>query len=428
MNLITALQSSAHSCRFRFPNDIASMQTYGEARGGYEKRPFPFMGLRRFIIDFLGTPITQQMIDDAENCCPDYDKDMWQYILDRHNGFLPIKISGVKEGFLANPCTVLWTIDCVDERCAMLPVMIDKLIVSYVWFESTICQKIKSLRCLIEGYCELAGLPRTMSSFLAGGSTQVGDERLSDVVNALIFMFFSQSVDHSPSEYLNKYYETSISGCRARTSDHNSIIAFDSEYDCLETLLERHKHEWFSILSDSKDYIKFFDEVIPAFRQQIADREMAMSIGLDCDQHCSILTYALKSLSQTFGVERNSLGFKNLIAPIVIAQLEDLSFDEIQIDIAELIEQKWSPINFFWHISDHYIQEKLSRSSNGFVHKVCHVSFKDGTKRDICKQVKQNPSKKTKKGLQKVLDPHVYYDHGQVDFDSFVDVQKRLCS
>ena len=109
MNIILSLQNVAHASRLRCPPDVAKIQLYGEARGGYINKPFPFMGMRRFVVDYLSQPITKEMIDDAQRIAsPDFDRKMWDHILEEHCGYLPIQIIGLPEGEIGHPGEVFF--------------------------------------------------------------------------------------------------------------------------------------------------------------------------------------------------------------------------------------------------------------------------------------------------------------------------------
>ena len=304
--------------------------------------------------------------------------------------------------------------------------MIDKLVNSHVWFESTICQRLKDLRDTIESHCQVAGISAKYATYLAGGTTQLGDDYLTSVVNSLIFMYFPQGLDSNSAKYLNSHYHTNYNATTTRITDHNSIIMWDDESAALDHLLEIHSHEWFSILCDTHSYGEFLDEVLPLQVETIVNRSNPMSIAIDSADYERAFKYAISSLERLFGVSYNHKGFKRFDAPIILCQIEDLTAKQIKEEVGELIENKWSPLSFFWHISDHYIQENLSRSTNGFISKVCHVQHKSGLSRDVCKSPIEDPDKKTRKGRQEVREPYVYFNCGHFSHESILEVRKRL--
>ena len=102
-NIILNTDSYKSSHYLQCPPKSEYVSSYIEARGGeYDKTLF--FGLQAFIKAYLLTPFTQEDVDEAEDIMTahgvPFNKEGWQYILERYNGFLPIEISALPEGML----------------------------------------------------------------------------------------------------------------------------------------------------------------------------------------------------------------------------------------------------------------------------------------------------------------------------------------
>ena len=88
-----------------YPKGTEKIYSYLESRVGAEFNKTIFYGLQYLIKKYLeGRIVTQEKIDEADNLIanhigPDiFNRDGWQYILDEHDGYLPIEIKAVAEG------------------------------------------------------------------------------------------------------------------------------------------------------------------------------------------------------------------------------------------------------------------------------------------------------------------------------------------
>src|ERR1700741_4939392 len=85
----------------QYPPDAEIVYSYLEARGGsYEETVF--FGLQYYLKKYLeGQVVTHQMITDANELSKEhfgadlFNKEGWLYILDKHNGRLPLEIKAV---------------------------------------------------------------------------------------------------------------------------------------------------------------------------------------------------------------------------------------------------------------------------------------------------------------------------------------------
>ncbi len=120
-NIILMSDSYKYSHSRQYPPQMTYMHHYIESRGGrygYTQ----FFGLQ-YYLKIPCQPITQAMIDEAEQIMRlhglPFDRENWQYILQQHQGYLPLKIRAVPEGSLVNNHNVLLTVENTDPRCVV---------------------------------------------------------------------------------------------------------------------------------------------------------------------------------------------------------------------------------------------------------------------------------------------------------------------
>ena len=135
-NLLFDSDSYKASHLLQYPPDTRYISSYIEPRGGLYAQTV-FFGLQAYLLEYLSQPITQQQIDEADvlltaHGVPFY-RAGWQYILDQHQGYLPIQIDAVPEGMRV-PCqnAVVQVIN-TDPACYWLTSFLETALLRAVW-------------------------------------------------------------------------------------------------------------------------------------------------------------------------------------------------------------------------------------------------------------------------------------------------------
>jgi nicotinamide phosphoribosyltransferase len=123
-NIITDTDSYKLSHYNQYPKNTTKIVSYFESRGGKHSKVC-FFGLQYIIKKYLlGVQISREKIDDAEWISKNhfgmnglFNKEGWEYILNKHSGKLPIKIKAVPEGTVVDIKNVLFTIENTDTEC-----------------------------------------------------------------------------------------------------------------------------------------------------------------------------------------------------------------------------------------------------------------------------------------------------------------------
>ena len=122
-NIILNTDSYKVSMLKQYPAGTTNVYSYIESRGGRYDRTVMF-GLQAFIKEYLLEAITQADIDIADEILTThgepFPRAMWQHILDKHNGYLPVVIRSVPEGTVVPVSNVLATIENTDPECFAL--------------------------------------------------------------------------------------------------------------------------------------------------------------------------------------------------------------------------------------------------------------------------------------------------------------------
>ncbi len=104
--------------------------------------------------------ITKEKIDEAEGFLTQvfgrtdvFDRSKFDYILEKHNGRLPVRIKAVPEGTAVPVNNVLMTIENTDPECFWLSNFLETLLMQ-VWYPCTVATVSREVRKIVEEYFE----------------------------------------------------------------------------------------------------------------------------------------------------------------------------------------------------------------------------------------------------------------------------------
>ena len=168
-NLIFLTDSYKVSHHKQYPKGTEHVYSYFESRGGKFNEAC-FCGLQYLIKKYLcGKVVTQEMIDEATKLYEKhfgtnqnvFNREGWQYILDTHDGYLPIQIKAVPEGTILPVKNCCMTVENTDPKCFWLVNFVETLLVQ-VWYPMTVAtnsREQKKIRVVLNFYCFIIIFP-----------------------------------------------------------------------------------------------------------------------------------------------------------------------------------------------------------------------------------------------------------------------------
>lgn len=118
--------------------------SYFESRKGAEFPVTVFYGLQYILKEYLeGKVVTKEKIDAAEKIIDQhlgkgvFNRKGWEYILEKYDGKLPVRIKAVAEGTPVDIDNALITIENTDDNVPWLTNYLETIIMN-VWYPSTI--------------------------------------------------------------------------------------------------------------------------------------------------------------------------------------------------------------------------------------------------------------------------------------------------
>ncbi len=226
-NIILMSDSYKYSMPGQYQPGTEYVYSYIEARGGTRGwKSTLFAGIQPFLKEYLSKPITQEDIYEAEAIVtahgePFY-REGWQYILEKHGGFLPLRIKAAPEGLVIPNKSVLVTVENTDPKCWWLTTFMETAILRAVWYMSTVATNSYESKKIILEFLERTGDPSLIDfklhDFGARGVSSEESAQLGGMAHLINFM----GTDTITSLVgARKYYGADIAGFSIPASEHS---------------------------------------------------------------------------------------------------------------------------------------------------------------------------------------------------------------
>lgn len=247
INPILNVDSYKSSHFLQYPEGIEYIYSYIESRGGKWDKTL-FFGLQAFMKEYLSQPVTKMDVDRAERFMKahgePFNREGWDLLISRYNGYLPIKIEAVKEGTMVPVGNALVSVINTDPDFAWIVSYVETALLRAVWYPTTVATQSKMIKNLILRYLEETGDPaginfklhdfgaRGVSSFesaVIGGMAHLVNFMGTDTISGII----------GAQEYYNMGEE--MVGFSIPASEHSTmtILGRDGEVTQMKRMLDQ---------------------------------------------------------------------------------------------------------------------------------------------------------------------------------------------
>lgn len=309
----------------QYPDGTEQVYSYIESRGG-EYDELVFFGLQAFIKEYLEGPIiTRAMINEAEDFFAAYgepfNKEGWEYILNRHNGCLPIRIDAVKEGTIVPVKNILVSVTNTDPKCFWLTSYVETALLRAIWYPTTVTTvswRIKQLikNALMETADNLNGLPFKLHDFGARGVSSLESAAIGGMAHLASGFMGSDTI--SGVLAANRYYGVSVglSAYSIPAAEHSTttILGREGEKKQFARMIEKFakKDALFAVVSDSYDIMEACKTWGTTFKQTLIDSGATLVVRPDSGDPVVVSVAVLHELDKWFGSTINTKGYKVL--------------------------------------------------------------------------------------------------------------------
>lgn len=151
-NFILLTDGYKHSHPPAYPPEMREAYSYFEAREGSKGHPETvFFGLQYILKQhFAGHVLSHTAVSEAyESLTPYFGETkvfsplLWDDLVDKHRGYLPLEIKALPEGTRVKRGNVLMTVRTTDPRFAWLGGHAETLL-THVWYPSSVCTRSRA--------------------------------------------------------------------------------------------------------------------------------------------------------------------------------------------------------------------------------------------------------------------------------------------
>jgi len=407
-NLILASDVYKSSDWMLYPPNTEKVYSYLEAKAHGRLLEVVFFGLQYYLKEYLaGNVITKEKIDEAERIFNKsfqndnlFNRQNWEYIVEKHDGKLPIEIKALPEGTVVNRGNVLLTIENTDPQCYWLVNFLESLLLK-LWYTSTVASHIRNIKMSLLNYFNRTGTDQSLIDFKLHDfglrdCSSIESAQLSGCAHLLSF----KSTSNTPALiFAEKYYDYDEPGYSIPVADHNAIISWGLEREnaAFENALHKFPNGFLSLAGDSYNPDNVLKNSLRQLKDKIVKRDGILLIRPYQDNPPGLLTY-LEALARNFGFEVNDRSRKFAKGNVQIIQ--EISNEMILDQILTILERnRWTLNNVIFTTGDY---QDFTRETCKFTFKSSAI-FTDGQNKPVYKRPHRASAKSSRGGKLKVI-------------------------
>jgi nicotinamide phosphoribosyltransferase len=407
-NILLNTDSYKVSMFKQYPVGTTGVYSYIESRGGrYDSTVF--FGIQAFIKEYLLEPIKQADIDIAEEILTahgePFNRAGWQYILDKHDGYLPVVIRAVPEGTVVPVRNVLATIENTDPECYWLTTYLETAILRAIWYPTTVATQSKTIKNVIKDYLERTGDPTLIDFKLHDfGARGVSSLESAAIGGAAHLINFMGTDTISGVLYAREFYNAGVAGFSIPAMEHSTVTSWGrkDEVEAYRNMLTQYGKpgQPVAFVSDSYDIFnaasKLWGEEL---KQQVIDSGAVVVIRPDSGDPLAINQQLIEILGEKFGYTKNSKGFK-VLNNVRLIQGDGVNELTIRSILGGFMAMGWSADNIAFGMGGALLQA-IDRDTQKFAMK-CSSAQINGEWVDVQKDPITDSGKKSKAGRVKL--------------------------
>ncbi len=405
-NPILNIDSYKASHYLQYPPQTEYVSSYIESRGGKYAEGV-FFGLQIFLKQYLSKPITAQDIDEAETVLTQhglpFSRANWEYILNAHDGYLPLKIQAVPEGYVIPTQNVLCQVTNTDPNCGWLTSYVETAILRAVWYPMTVATISWHCRRVIDKYMRLTadtldGMDFKLHDFGARGVSSYESAAIGGLGHLVNFL----GTDTVPALVLGRdCYGEPMSGFSIPAAEHSTMTAWgkDNENAAYENMLDTFAGEGklVAVVSDSYDLWNAIDHIWgEELRDKVINNGGTVVIRPDSGDPVRTTLEVVERLMDKFGYQVNAKGYRLLPDYLRVIQGDGIDAESLEHILKTLKNNKISADNVAFGMGGALLQ-KLNRDTMRFAMKASYACV-DGQWRDVFKDPVTDSGKRSKRG------------------------------
>ena len=410
-NILLNTDSYKASHYLQYPRGTDYVSSYIESRGsdidGWTETTF--FGLQMFLKRYLSKPITQEMIDEADEILTahgePFNREGWQYILNEHGGKLPIRIQAVREGTVLPQSNVLVQIENTDPNVPWLTSYIETCLLRAVWYPTTVATQDMMIKRTIRRFLEMTSDSPSIDMDIMFklhdfGARGASSEETAGIGGCAHLVHFMGTDTVSALRYARAYYGETMAGFSIPAAEHSTITVWggpDEEIKAFENNIRQFAGEGklYAVVSDSFDIYAACDKWYQ-LRDLIVEKGGTLVVRPDSGHPPTVVVEVLNKLGRLFGFKLNDKGYKVLPDYLRVIQGDGINHVSIGEILTNMEAAGWSADNIAFGMGGAMLQS-VNRDTLKFAMKASSAKV-NGLRRDVYKDPVTDTVKKSKRG------------------------------
>lgn len=452
-SIIYRTDSYKYSHNPSYKPSVTNVSSYLESRGGrYSETAFTM--LQYYLKKYFTKPVTLADIDIVEEFCAQhfgrndvFNRKGWEGIVNKHGGYLPLKIKAVPEGTIVPVSNILMNIKVTNDDYRWLTNHVETLLMK-LWYPITIATQSREIRKTLLGVLEKTGTPELIDFMCHDfGYRGVTCEEQAEIGGAAHLLSFSGTDTTAAIWLLKDYYGAGMPGFSIPATEHSNMTSFgrNHEIEACENFLDAYKTGTIGCVSDTYNIYECCEHIWGgALRDKVLYREGKLVVRPDSGDYFEVVPKVLDILWNKFGGQENRKGYKVLNSHIGVIQGDGMNPNSIRDLHYHINRLGWSSDNLTVGSGGGLLMKDIDRDTQKFAIKASAV--KDNNEWvGIFKSPVTDPGKKSKVGELKLIKDYqgqfktvpeseygedqlvTYFENGEIKVNyTFDEIKQRM--
>jgi len=355
VNIIIDSDSYKYTHPFQYPPGTQYVYDYFEPRSEAVFDETLLFGLQYYRDTRLKPLITKEKIDEAEDIIANqfgtkkmFPRALWEAVITRHDGVLPVELSSLPEGLPVPRRTPLITLVNTDPEFWWLPCFLETSMVR-VWSPTTVVSQGRVWKRMILKHLIKTGDPTTINyKFHCFGSRGVSSGETAAWAGAghLVNWYGTDTV--SALKLCRDFYGEESAGVSVPAAEHSTIISWgkSGEVEAFRNMIrlfgskENNPTGFYAMPIDSYDAHYACDVLLgQILKDEILAADNVLVARPDSGEPTQIVPELMKILMNRFGYIGNSKGYDVLNPKIRMLQGDGINLPKTK-EIIEVLERE----------------------------------------------------------------------------------------
>lgn len=370
-NLLLNTDSYKTTQWMQYPDGMTNLYSYIEARGsdhGFTK--VVMFGLQAILKKFFCAQITKREVKQAHkfvdrHVAPGvFNREGWDYIVEKHNGFLPLRVRALPEGTVVPLKSVMASVEATDPKCAWLVSLFEDLFL-HLWYTSTVATISMDIHEAAQPFADRtvdddriqAWLNFLLNDFGFRGAavpeaaemgsmghllSSIGTDNMRSIAALYDFYNLDEDNDASMPGYSVIASEHTVTCSNSDADKKDDMGALEKMVGILEMrgkLATHFSQAIVACVADTYNVFRFAERVGTIFKARIEQSGGRFVVRPDSGDPLVVPIQVIEILLEHFGYTINTKGFKVLPDCIRVLQGDGVNKDSI-VQILATLEEK----------------------------------------------------------------------------------------